>query len=467
MMRAILVLAISMVAPSILYAQDFTYQPPGALVSGSGTGRADDTVYVPGMRFPIEVAPAYPNSQVWGVGGLYGPSGSQCNTANYSYPWYDNFCESRTWAMPLCPTSEGHQGQDIRPSTCADDTHWSVAAEDGTITSIGSYSVYLMADSGTLHRYLHMAPRSIPVTAGTRVSRGDRLGRVSNAFGGTPTTYHLHYDLYQNVAGVGGTYVPTYMSLVRSYEELLGREAEPCFVMPPEGGVLDDAGPCFQRYGPPTYWRPVDDGYDGAMLWTNASDGTRPGNWARWVVHLAEAGTYEVEVNVVAPYNRSTAVRYLVRHAGTDTEVVLDQSAGAGWRSLGEFMFAEGDDQRIEVYDNTGETGPDLHITVDAVRLSTEPVDIDAGTGDDIDAGIRDDIDAGMREEPDGGPHPTDAGARDEPETLWLRGGCSCDVGPRSGMALPLSVGALWFFLRRRGRRSSGRASRVASRARF
>lgn len=38
---------------------------------------------------------------------------------------------------------EGHQGQDIRAATCEKGVHWVVAATDGTITNVGSYSVYL------------------------------------------------------------------------------------------------------------------------------------------------------------------------------------------------------------------------------------------------------------------------------------------------------------------------------------
>ena len=56
-------------------ADDFTFQPPGDLVSGSGQGRVDDKVYAPGMRFPMESGPAFANSQVWGVGGSQGPAG--------------------------------------------------------------------------------------------------------------------------------------------------------------------------------------------------------------------------------------------------------------------------------------------------------------------------------------------------------------------------------------------------------
>jgi len=192
----------------------------GELVPGSGSGTADETVYAPGMRFPIESAPAYPNSQVWGHGGSSGPGGSQCDVENYSYPWHDNYCETRSWDMPLCPAGVGHQGQDMRPSTCENGVHPFVASEAGSITNIGSYSVYLTAADGTRFDYLH--GNSIAVSEGQDVAKGDRLGNVSNAFGGTPTTIHLHFNISQDVAGVGFVYVSPYMSLVRSYEELTG-----------------------------------------------------------------------------------------------------------------------------------------------------------------------------------------------------------------------------------------------------
>ena len=37
---------------------------------------------------------------------------------NYSYPWQDNFCETRDFQAGQCPGGFGHQGQDIRPATC-------------------------------------------------------------------------------------------------------------------------------------------------------------------------------------------------------------------------------------------------------------------------------------------------------------------------------------------------------------
>lgn len=207
-------------AGSAFAAPTFTYDPPGKLVDGSGKGRVDNDVYAPDMRFPMEKGPAYANSQVWGRGGLYGKGGSQCDAENFSYPWHDNYCETRSWKMPLCPSGEGHQGQDIRAADCKDRTHWVVAAEDGTITNVGSYSVYVTAADGTRYDYLHMS--DVAVEEGDKVKRGQRLGKVSNQFNGEQTTVHLHFNIKQNVAGVGLVYVPTYLSLVQSYEYLLG-----------------------------------------------------------------------------------------------------------------------------------------------------------------------------------------------------------------------------------------------------
>ena len=206
----------------------FTYSGPGDLErpgGGSlrtGAGRVDHTVYAPGMRFPIEAAPAYANSQIYGHGGYMGPGGGQCNAANYAYPWHDNYCEERSWSMPLCPSGRGHQGQDIRPATCRDNHYWVVATAAGTVTNIGSYSVYVTADDGTRYDYLHMDSASVAVRRGQRVTRGQRLGRVSDNMGSTPTSIHLHFNIKQNFGSLGFVYVPTYMSLVRSYEELEG-----------------------------------------------------------------------------------------------------------------------------------------------------------------------------------------------------------------------------------------------------
>src|SRR5690606_9164689 len=118
---------------------DFTFTPPGQLHGSPASGVSDPFIYVPGMRFPVQAPKAFANSQVYGHGGLNGPGGVQCDGANYSYPWHDNFCESRTYTTVLCPSGTGHQGQDIRPNSCSPATYVAVAAEDGTIGAISSY----------------------------------------------------------------------------------------------------------------------------------------------------------------------------------------------------------------------------------------------------------------------------------------------------------------------------------------
>jgi murein DD-endopeptidase MepM/ murein hydrolase activator NlpD len=203
------------------FGQHFTFEPPGALAPGSGRGRADTRNYSPGMRFPLEATPAYANSQVWGRGGMNGGGGSQCEGVNYAYPWRDNYCETRSWNISLCPAGQGHQGQDIRPASCRRDLHWAVAASDGTIEAIGRYSLYLRTpDGNTRYEYLHMS--QVAVRVGDRVTRGARLGKVSNVFQvGVPTTIHLHFNLRQNVPGLGWTYVPPYGALIDAYQRLL------------------------------------------------------------------------------------------------------------------------------------------------------------------------------------------------------------------------------------------------------
>ena len=354
----------------------FTFEPPGQLVEGSGEGREDDTIYLPGMRFPLERAPAYLNSQVHGNGGFLGPGGRQCDAVNYQYPWRDNFCESRRFRMPLCPAGTGHQGQDIRPATCEADRHWAVAAAAGTVVRIGSFSVTLIDDQGTEHRYLHLEPTSLQVEMGQRVTAGDRIGRVSNAFfdrdgNRVPTTIHLHYDVQQNLDG-RNIFVPPYTSLVESYQALLRAPETICATIPATGREIAETEGCVDWFGDERFWRleNSEDASGGRFYWTNAHPGTNPANFARYRLDFEEAGTYQVDVYVVAPRNRSTAVPYIVRHAANEARVVLNQAAEAGWRELGVFEFAQGRDQWIQLQDNTSEQGRNLHISADSIRVS-------------------------------------------------------------------------------------------------
>ena len=209
----------------------FSYTEPGQLVSGSGTGtRETETIFSPDMRFPIKSAPAYLQSQVWGFGGGV-KGGDQCDPRNYEYPWHDNFCETRSSNRnsPYCPVSRIHQGQDIRVGTAegcnelrrtpaADRALYEVVAvEDGIIQSIGTYTV-TQRSGPRIYKYMHMNMLTLQVSNGDTVEKGQTLGYVSNDFGGTPTTFHLHFEMLQNTADSGWVHVPPYTSLVAAYE---------------------------------------------------------------------------------------------------------------------------------------------------------------------------------------------------------------------------------------------------------
>lgn len=236
------------------------YWTPGALKPGSGQGFPQDEVEVTGMRFPMERAPAYANSQLYSHGGGKGPvplTWNQKHPSNFSYPWRDNFCETRgklTQQEELCPAKKGvHQGQDIRAASAVKNKHWAVAAVNGRISKDypqGSCSTMdvMSANQSQFFRYLHLfddnpgtetLPSSPPLPTrkgiGQKVTRGDRIGLVSaimrytTASGGHVkygTTTHLHFEIWE--AGPDGFHrVPPYSSLVDAYHRLLISQPQP------------------------------------------------------------------------------------------------------------------------------------------------------------------------------------------------------------------------------------------------
>jgi murein DD-endopeptidase MepM/ murein hydrolase activator NlpD len=218
--------------------QAFSYYGVGNLAPGSGKGSTDPTVWAPGITFPIKDKPAYLNSQVWGVGGQSGPNGTFCDARNYQMPWRDSFCETRAGAdreSLNCPNKEIHQGDDIRAGDAtlctaenktarADRTEIAiVAAEEGDISYVGTYTVDLRV-LDHIYRYLHLNMAKLQVKEGDHVKAGQMIGYLSNDFGGTATTLHLHLELKQNVKDVGWTWVSPYMSLVRAYETKYGKK---------------------------------------------------------------------------------------------------------------------------------------------------------------------------------------------------------------------------------------------------
>ena len=217
----------------------FAYYPPGDLDPHDATrGRKGDRkVYLPNIIFPLRLAPdqhPHMNSQIWGHGGggwdgKGEAGGSECDPINYdALHQRDTYCEVRGWEMPMCPGGTGHQGQDIRPPTCKNNTWEAVAVVDGIITQVTTNTtVRLKAGDGTDYLYLHMHPQSITVKTGQSVKQGDVLGHVSKYMDGDPngTTMHLHFQVRQTIRVDGkilSVYVPGYTSLIAAYRKAKG-----------------------------------------------------------------------------------------------------------------------------------------------------------------------------------------------------------------------------------------------------
>lgn len=214
----------------------FSYLPVGDLIPGSGPGLVDDIVYRPNLLFPAEDR-VYLNSQQYRHGGVFGIdhgfNGGRCDAENYQYPWQDTFCEKRTRSQPLCPGG-GHEGLDIRPATCTKDVHWAVSVDDGIVTDVQRHWVTIQSPDGNFYNYLHLNMADLSVVEGQTISRGDRIGRISNDYfksNGTRvfTTTHLHFEMYDNYVAEPGedpifTKVNPYMTLVEAYDRKLRGE---------------------------------------------------------------------------------------------------------------------------------------------------------------------------------------------------------------------------------------------------
>jgi murein DD-endopeptidase MepM/ murein hydrolase activator NlpD len=275
-------------------SKDFTYFSPGFLIPKTGltrdiSGRADYTVYAR-LRFPLKEKPAFANSQSfnnWGDCDFTGRSVrnprrkdqpysctvngrplvfNESAPGNYSYPWRDNFCEHRRYFVGQCPGGEGHQGQDLRPGSCAlfNDgadrcqpyRHEVVAVHDGFILRARKQeAVYLFINTPAMHvrvRYMHMNPNQLDadgIVSGRLVREGEVIGKVGNYNGGERgTTYHLHFDM-QVPTKAGWVFVNPYMTLVAAYERLIGER----------GTEIRDGDPVPETVGvPPIILNPSD-----------------------------------------------------------------------------------------------------------------------------------------------------------------------------------------------------------------
>ncbi|MBK3660190.1 M23 family metallopeptidase [Bradyrhizobium diazoefficiens] len=249
----------------------FTYYAPGNLLPGTSQGDLGGVTQkilwgASDLRFPIELNPAYANSQTFMHGGdclghkipldhgrykcqenpgkILEPR--EDNMENYAYPWRDNYCEERndTTREPRdCPAGKlAHEGQDIRPPACQYDgtrckinLYNVVAVTNGSALWKANNNVKFIADddTGVYFVYLHMSPDALAgagLKQGQLVhrNRGQKIGEVGNWMQTQPngTTAHLHFEIRsqsETCGGFGCTSSP-YWTLIRAYEGLIGMQ---------------------------------------------------------------------------------------------------------------------------------------------------------------------------------------------------------------------------------------------------
>lgn len=228
---------------------EFTYRPSGDIIPNTGyrnkAGHPDAMAYAQ-IRFPLEKAPAFVRSQSYGK--------RDKNDGPTSYPWRDNFCESRSFEVGQCAGGYGHQGEDIRAAECpppgegrepCDPKQRAVVAvrDAVVIRATKDQAATLEVNSRgerIRFRYMHMNPQALNadgVLNGRIVAEGEKIGVVSNYLDHPAgTSMHLHFDV-QVFTRDGWIWVSPYNTLVSAYERLIrarGREIGPEIAVAPQ-----------------------------------------------------------------------------------------------------------------------------------------------------------------------------------------------------------------------------------------
>jgi hypothetical protein len=230
-------------------SDDFTYRPPGDIIPNSGSrgqgGHPDFNAYSQ-IRFPLQQAPAFVNSQSFRNRRPGSRSLDALAGRNDAYPWRDSFCEARSFGVGQCASGFGHQGQDIRAvcsprsegvERCDPKQQAVVAVREGVlIRAPKQQAATLQINTRNEHmrfRYMHMSPTAMDIDGvlnGRRVEEGEKIGVVSNYLDGpNGTTRHLHFDV-QVFTRDGWLWVNPYVTLISAYERLIrgrGREIGP------------------------------------------------------------------------------------------------------------------------------------------------------------------------------------------------------------------------------------------------
>lgn len=99
---------------------------------------------------------------------------------------------------------------------------------------------------------------------------------------------------------------------------------------------------------------------------------------------IQESGEYAVSVSYVRNDENVSDAHYTVYHSGGKTKFLVNQTIGGGtWIYLGTFRFEKGMNSKIELTNQSSETGK--LVSVDAVRLGGGMGNVVRGSADDMD----------------------------------------------------------------------------------
>jgi hypothetical protein len=139
---------------------------------------------------------------------------------------------------------------------------------------------------------------------------------------------------------------------------------------------LPAAGTAYEQHGTWTTSGATSTGYAGTDYRYAVTVGGGPTASATWRASLPTDGRYGVYAWYRPGSNRAPDARYIVHHAGGETEVVVDQTRhGDTWHFLGAYGFLAGEEARVTLTNESSVGG--LAVIADAVRFG-------GGTFDDL-----------------------------------------------------------------------------------
>lgn len=248
--------------------------------------------------------------------------------------------------------------------------------------------------------YAHLD--SLSVQNGQQVQKGEQLGTLGQSCQGADScgsfsTPHLHFSIHRGAnfggSGTGGSYggravipepIDGYTGLARGQDLTSANGGTPDPPDPPDpmgectlaitadGAVIEEDSPCTMRLGELTDFAGGSGGHAFYAPLVNPSPDYAAG--AIYVLQFAEAGRYELHVNIPAGVPDPAAeANYKVSFAGGQTETIsVDQAAAAGTEVLlGTWDFDTTSSQWVRLGDNFNDAANQgKNFVMDSLRVN-------------------------------------------------------------------------------------------------